>query len=235
MKHLSVLAVGLALLLSACSSSDKGEPRGSSDYGTGINTVDRQYEKPADRVWDATVAAIRSYDLRVDSTIHDDLGGEVVARRADGHQISAQVTGLDKNSSRISLRVEPGNRDLAQMLHERIAEKLGAGDSRAAASAGRGVEGTYDCDFASALAAADRSARAMNATGIQQQLHDSWAQLDARAEDSTPMRFRMTHPDDRVDATRVSFIGGSGKGGAGRTLAAEMKSEFDRQIKAGVQ
>jgi len=69
----------------------------------------------------------------------------------------------------------------------------------------------------------------------QQQIHDSWAQLDARAEDSTPMRFKMTHPEERVDATKVTFIGGAGRIGASRTLPAEMKAEFDRQIKAGVQ
>jgi hypothetical protein len=235
MRHFSALAAGAMILLGACSSSEKGAAANRGDLGTGVNTVERQYGKPADTVWDATVAAAKSYDLRIDSDRHDDLGGELLARRADGHRVSAKVSALDKNSSRVSVRVEPGNRDLAQMLHERIADKLGMGEAKSAFLGGNSVDGTYACDFSSALAAAERSAKALNYTITHQEGHDTWAQVDARAQDSTPVRFKMTRTNDRTDSTRVTFIAGNGKTDSSQTLISQMKAEFDRQISSGVR
>lgn len=235
MKHLSVLTAGAMVLLGACSSSEKGAATNRGDLGSGINTVERQYGKPAATVWDATVAALKSYDLRVDSDRHDDLGGELLARRADGHRITAKVSALDRNSSRVSVRVEPGNRDLAQMLHERIADKLGMGEAKSAFLGGNSVDGSYACDFSSALAAAERSAKALDYTVTNKEAHDTWAQIDARAQDSTPVRFKMTRTNDRTDATKVTFIAGNGKTDLSQTLISQMKAEFDRQVSSGVR
>jgi hypothetical protein len=98
----------------------------TNDLGTGLNTVDRTYARPAGALIDIVAEAIRSYDLKIDSNRHDELGGEVVALRADGHKVTAKITSVDKEHSQVSIRVAPGNRNLAEMLHERIAEKLGA-------------------------------------------------------------------------------------------------------------
>ena len=75
-------------------------------------------------------ASLRSYDLKVESDLHDDLGGEIVARRADGAKVTAKITARDEASSEVSIRVSPGNRNLAEMIHARIAEKVGALDAK---------------------------------------------------------------------------------------------------------
>jgi len=230
MKHVAVVALALVALLGACSGSSKGTAASTHDLGTGVNTIDRKYPKPADTVWDAAVAAVKSYDLKIDSDRHDEMGGELVAHRADGHRVTAKVSALDKNNSNVSLRVEPGNRDLAQMLQERIADKLGMGEAKAAFLGGNSTDGTYSTDFQGAVSAAERVCKELNYTVTNQEIHDTWAQVDARAQDSNPVRFKMAHVDDRSTPTKVTFIAGNGKTDTSKTTMNTMKSEFERQV-----
>lgn len=233
MKRSSFLAAGLLAVLGACSSSEKGAPGNGRDFGTGLHTIDRNYGKSADKVWDAVIAAVKAYDLRIDSDRHDELGGDVVAHRADGQRVTAKVTALDKNNSRVSVRVEPGNRDLAGMIQERIADKLGMGEAKSAFLGGNTAEGTYRCDRTAAMAAAERSAKALNFTVTNKEWKDSQSRLDARTPDSTPVRFQMDPVDKHPGSTKVTFIAGNGKTEESATLVSQMKATFDRESSVG--
>ena len=171
---------------------------------------------------------MKSLDLRIDTDRHDDLGGELVARRADGHRISIALSAGDKTSTRAAIRVEPGNRELAELVHERLADKLGMGEAKAAFLGGNTVDAVYPLDFPRALAAADRSARTLKFIVIGQEAKDDAAHLDARTADSTPVRFQMA-AGTGAGSTKVTFIAGNGKTDSSKTLIAQMKAEFDRQ------
>ena len=98
----------------------------TTDLGTGLNAVERTYDRPANRLTEVALASLSSYELKLESDRHDDLGGELVSLRADGHKVTVKITSVDKEHSSVSIRVAPGNRDLAEMIHQRIAEKLGS-------------------------------------------------------------------------------------------------------------
>lgn len=214
-------------LLASCIMVEKPGPPNTGDPA--VNTAERRYGMPIDKVWDAAVAAMKSCDLRIDTDRHDELGGDLVARRADGHRVSAAISAIDKNSCKAAIRVEPGNLELAEMLQERIAGKLGLGEAKAAFLGGNTLEAVYPCDFPRALAAAERSAKALKFIITSQDIRDEAAQLDARTQNSTPVRFMMTHAGNPAGATKVTFIAGNGKTDASKTLIAQMKSEFDKQ------
>ena|SRR5205823_1548183 len=127
MRFLIPLAAA-ALALAGC---DKSEPKSvkdvapkTTDLGTGLNAVERTYDRPAGELADAVAATLQSFDLSVESNLHDVLGGEIVARRADGHKVTAKITSRDEDRSDVSIRVAPGNRNLAERIHERLAQKL---------------------------------------------------------------------------------------------------------------
>ena len=227
----ALAAAASIALLASCITIEKPPPAKPGDP----NTVERRYGKPVDKVWDAAVAAVKSCELRIDTDRHDDLGGELIGRRADGHRVSITLSAVDKTSSRASIRVEPGNRELADVVHERIAEKLGIGEAKAAFLGGNTVDAVYPLDFPRALAAADRSAKALKFIVTGQETRDDGAQLDARTADSTPVRFKMTHASSPEGATTVTFIAGHGKTDLSKTLIAQMKTEFDRQSAADVR
>jgi hypothetical protein len=130
MKRILVLSTALLVAQIGCDKTDKEIPPKTTDFGTGLNAVERRYAKPAGELVELVIASVKSYDLKLESDRHDDLGGEIVALRADGHKVTAKITSVDKEHTQVSIRVAPGNKNLAEMIHQRIAEKIGTGSTK---------------------------------------------------------------------------------------------------------
>jgi len=221
MKRLIALA-GMAACMAACSPSEK------SDWGTGLNTVDRKYNKSASDTYDAAVAALKSYDIRVNNERHDALGGVLEGQRANGDKVTVNVSSTDENHSAASVRVDPGDVNLSTMIHEKMAEKLGMGVAKSTMTGGNTFEGYYDLDPKEAVAAAEKTAAKLGWTVVNKDVKDQTTAVDARTDDSTPVRFRVEPSNDPRGRTRVTFIAGTGKTDQGRTLLSKMHDEFDR-------
>lgn len=229
MKNHVLASLWCAVVLAACGGTP--ETPGTSSDGAGANApIERQYGKPTDKVWDATLAALKSLDLKIDVDRHDDLGGEIIARRADGRRVTANLASVDKSTTKVAIKADRTSPEAAAQIHERIAEKLGMGEAKAATFGGNTLDGAYGVDFGAALTAAERACKVLGFVVTGRQAHDAWAQLDARTADSTPLRFRFEHRDDRSAPTGVSFIAGRGKTDDSKSLVSMMKSEFERQL-----
>jgi hypothetical protein len=217
-----IAAAGIVALMAACSPSKK------SDYGTGLNTVDRKYDKSASETFAAAVAALKSYDIQVNSERHDALGGELVGERANGEKVTVNVSSMDETHSKASVRVEPGDVSLSNMIHEKMAEKLGMGTAKSTPTGGNTFEGYYDLSVKEAIAAAEKTAAKLGWTVVKTETKDETAYVDARTEESTPVRFRAEPSNDPRGRTRVTFIAGAGKTDQSKTLLSKMHDEFDR-------
>jgi len=206
----------LLLLAAACR---------SNDLGSGANTVDREFAKPAPEVWKASVKSVEAMDLKVSSDLHDRFGGELVANRASGEEVRVWVRSLDQKRSQVSVRVEPGDRPLAHLLQERIAEKLGLGEARSGLLGGNSTEGCYPMDLGTAMTTARRTLRSLQVTITDHESHAEWAKIDGRMQDSTPVRIRI----DKVDEEKlnVTFIAGNEKSEDNKAFATRMKEEFE--------
>lgn len=128
---IALLTAVAAVTLAGCDKSDQADlaPK-KTDFGTGLNTVEKMYDVTPPRLIEVVTASLQSYELTVETDRHDDLGGEIVARRADGSKVTAKVTARDEASSEVSIRVAPGNKNLAEMIHSRIAEKVATLETR---------------------------------------------------------------------------------------------------------
>lgn len=225
MKNHLILA-GVVAMLAACS-HEGNSPSSKSDWGTGLNSVERKYNKTAAEVHDAAVSALKSFDLNVDKDRHDEMGSEVIARRGDDRKITVSISALDNKSSRAKVRVDPGDSKLATMVHEKMAEKLGMGTAKGGLLGGNTDDRTYDADLKTCLDASERTSKSLGWTVTGKELHDTWAQLDARDDNSNPVRFRMDRSDDR---TKVKFTAGAGKTDDSKSMLSKMREEFDRQV-----
>src|SRR5262249_33469827 len=125
MKYIAVMLLGL-LAAAGCNKEEaaKMTPK-SRDLGTGLNTVDRSYAKEPAEIISTVQTALRELDLRLESEKHDKLGGEIVAIRATGEKVTVKVKALAATQSSVSVRVDPGDRNLANRVHDKIAEELG--------------------------------------------------------------------------------------------------------------
>lgn len=108
---------GLLFVLASCS---------SEDLGTGMNTVDRDYKGNVKQTHDAAVAVLKGEDLVIQTDRWDNLGSETVAnRRSDPEsKVTVDVKALDEHTSRVSVRVGSGNKDQADMIQSKIADKV---------------------------------------------------------------------------------------------------------------
>jgi hypothetical protein len=226
-KHLAL--AGIVALLAACS-HEGSSPSSKRDWGTGLNTVERKYAKSASDVHDAAVGALKSLDLEVGKDLHDEMGGEIHARRGDYSKVTVHVAALDAKSSRATVRVDPGDAKLATMVHEKMAEKLGMGTAKGALLGGNSDTFPYEGDLPDAVTAAERAAKDLDYTVIGKEVKDDWAQIDARAQDSNPVRFKIERQKDAEFPLKVTFTAGHGKTDTSKTMIVQMHDAFDREI-----
>jgi hypothetical protein len=109
--------VTLALVIASCS---------SSDLGTGMNTVDRKYTCSVKQAHDASLSTLKDENLKVQTDKWDNLGAELVAERSTdpGNKVLVNVKALDVKTCEISVRVDPGNKAQAEIIQNKIGEKL---------------------------------------------------------------------------------------------------------------
>jgi hypothetical protein len=108
--------VAVVLALAACS---------SSDLGTGMNTVDREYPNTVKEAHEAALATLKAENLQIESDKADALGANIVAKRgASDDKVMVDIKGKEKGKSSVSVRVQPGDKAQATMLQDRIEEKL---------------------------------------------------------------------------------------------------------------
>lgn len=227
----AMLAVALAATTACSSNHDGGSDSAMSrnDLGTGINTVQKKYAKPAPEVWDAAVSAVKSFDFTVDSDRHDKMGGEVVAHRAAGEKVSVKVRSMDLQNTDVAVRVDPGNRNMANLIHDKIAEKVGLPTSKAGSSGDYSLDGIYAADLNRCAAAAEVACRKSNLNVTNRELREKSAIVDAR-EGTNAVRIQLDKSSDTQ--TRVTFISGEVNGSDSKKVTSRLKAEFDRQIAA---
>ncbi|MBI4565845.1 MAG: DUF3568 family protein [Planctomycetes bacterium] len=220
MKHLLMMAAAVIAGTSAACRS--------TDLGTGMNTVEREYLMSSDKVWDASLQCVQDAGLSIESKSWDALGGEIRARRANLREIQIHVKNVDDRHTLVSVRAGEGDLDMANLLHERIAENLGLGQVRRGWFGGNSLEHSYAVDLGTCWAAAKRVAQVLELTALHEERHERWIQLDARGEASVPVRIKAER--EQENRCKVTFIAGVSKSEDNEMLVRRMKSEFDRAI-----
>ena len=216
MNKLMAAAALAAILLTSCA---------GSDLGSGANTIDREYAKPASEIWSASLKSAEAAHLTLKSERHDKMGGEIVACRANGDEVRIDVISLTEERSRVSVRGGPGDRNLANMLQERIAEKAGLGTAKSGAFGGNSLEAIYVAEVEASVVSARRTLAALGVTATGEEIHASSATIDGRLKDSTPVRIRVEKSEPQN--TRVTFIAGNEKNDDNKQFVLKMKAEFE--------
>jgi hypothetical protein len=219
MSRLMSMVAWTGLLLVSCQ---------ENDLGSGTNTIVREYAKPAPDAWSAAHKSAEAAGLTVTSDKHDQFGGELVARRANGCEVRIEVKSIDDRTSRVSVRVEPGDRDLAKLIHERIAGKAGLGTATPSRFGGNWLKASYRADLPSCVTSAHHTFSALRVTPTSEETHATSTLLDGRLKDSIPVRIRIEKLDPQN--SQVTFIAGDDGSDDNKALAQRMKDEFEKSI-----
>lgn len=221
---LTALLLTLALTLTSCKtlSGDRSE-------APTVNTVTKNYSKSAQETWAAVQTVAKELDLKIDTNQHDALGGTLVASRSNDDEVHIDARSQDAMNTSVSVWAEPGDKSLAQIIHDRIGERLGLNmGARASVGSGSQVEGTYEPKVDACMKAAEQAIGALKLAPPRREVHDTWARMDTAHLDSIPVSIRMERT--RKDQTFVVFSVGTGASDDNQTLAARLKSEFEKHL-----
>jgi len=221
---LAILTI-LGLSLTSCKTF-----QGGPDPATSVNTVTKSYAKPADETWRSIETVAKDLELRIDTNQHDALGGSLVAVRPNKDSVHIEARSADSQNTLVSVAVDPGDKNMAQIIQDRIADRLGLnmGMNRATAPSGSQVDGTYDQKLDVCLGAAERAITALKLPPARREVHDTWARVDTQQLEALPIQIRIERT--RKDQTFVVFTVGTGASDDNRTLASRLKAEFEKQL-----
>lgn len=250
MKSMVLLAGGVLAVLGGCATDSKTE----------ANAVNRKYNRPAPEVWNAVTNALQALDLRIEEDRHDALGGELSGLRATGDEVRVRVRSVDESTSQVSISIEEGDRNMAEIIHSQVAKNLGTSTAKTSFYGGNRWEQTYDTSLARALLAADRACEAIGfnvtsrevressadlmsqrpgsptvlmhfETAQQQPQANAPAQAQPPAQQQPPANGGRGVPSDKVGQVKVSFIVGTMRNEEHEDLLQRLRSEFERFVR----
>jgi hypothetical protein len=219
-----ILGCLILMGLSACQTfgGSKNEPPKGA--------VDRRYTNTPDEVSRAVTEALNELNISVLSDNHDALGGEIQAKRsnASADAVTVWYQSADARNTQVSVGVGKGDRQIGQLIQDQIAQKLGSPTARSAPSVGARSEGHYDQPLAQCMAAAEQAMKDLKLDVSQKEMHDTWAQVEARKVDAVPVTVRMSRTEK--DKTLVTFSAGSSRSQDTEQVAERLKAEFERVL-----
>lgn len=222
----AVYALGSLILLSLTACSAFGGTKNEAPKGS----VDRKYAKSPDEVSKAATEALGELNINIESDQHDALGGQITAARATpaAEPVIVWYQSADARTTQVSVGVGKGDRGIAELIQEHIAQKLGSPTTRSAPSVGARAEGTYDQPVAQCMTAAEQAMKDLKLQPSNKETHDTWAQVEARQADAIPVMVRMNRTEK--DKTMVTFSAGNSKSSDTEMLAERLKAEFEKNL-----
>jgi len=222
----AVYAIGSLALLALTACKYFGETKNEAPKGS----VDRKYTKSPDEVSKAASEALGELNINIQSDEHDALGGQITAARATpaAEPVIVWYQSADARTTQVSVGVGKGDRGIAELIQEHIAQKLGSPTTHMAPSVGARSEGTYDQPVAQCMAATEQAMKDLKLQPSNKETHDTWAQVEARQADAIPILVRMYRTEK--DKTQVTFSAGNSKSSDTEMLAERLKAEFEKNL-----
>ena len=105
-----------------------GAAVGVGVYAHTTGELERTYEADLETAWQSVVQAIESMEFPVDSSLKDELGGEIKCHRANGTPVVVKLRFTPPKNTLISVRVGNfGDKALSEVIHINIEKKLRGG------------------------------------------------------------------------------------------------------------
>jgi uncharacterized lipoprotein len=105
-----------------------GAAGGAAGVAYAKGELEQVHAAPYDRVWDATLRALRALNIAVSDTQKDPISAKAVGTRADGTAVVVTVLPVTKDSTSVRVRVGNfGDRPTSERIQGQIAVLLKEG------------------------------------------------------------------------------------------------------------
>ena len=127
-RRLQWVAVLCCLLIGLSACSRKWAVIGAAAAAVGAGTyyyvkgdLERNYEAPMDKTWEATIKSIEELKLTVESQNHDALSGVIKGKMADEKGFEINLKRIGENLTEVGVRIGTfGDRVRSEAIHNKI-------------------------------------------------------------------------------------------------------------------
>ena len=124
LRELALFVVFL-IALSGCAGLLVGAGAGVGTYAYIQGELKRNYDAPVDRVWQASLAAVKELRLRIESKQQDAFGGVIKGKMADDKSYEISLKRISDKSTDVGVRIGTfGDRIKSEAIHDKIHSKL---------------------------------------------------------------------------------------------------------------
>ena len=123
------LLLSFSLFLYGCAPlviAGAGAATGVATYAYIKGVLKVEYPRAYERVWRATVAALKDCQIKIEETKKDHISGKIKGKRADGTPVTVKVINKASNVTVVKIRVGLfGNKNASLIIKEAIDRRLG--------------------------------------------------------------------------------------------------------------
>jgi hypothetical protein len=131
-RRLQLVALLCCFLIGLSACSRKWAVIGAAVAAAGAGTyyyvkgdLQRNYEAPMDKTWEATIKAVEALKLSVESQKHDALTGVIKGKMADEKSFEINLKRIGDNLTEVGVRIGTfGDRERSEAIHNKIHSML---------------------------------------------------------------------------------------------------------------
>ena len=113
-------------VVTACTTVYSGTPgvSGPGEFNQFTGRYTQEFSAPFDQTWEATTRALEALELHIIKRAKDQIGGHILARRADGTDVNVELTPRGLAGTDVSIQVGWRDRDASIRVAKEVERKL---------------------------------------------------------------------------------------------------------------
>ena len=112
--------------VTACSTvySGTGGISSAAEYNPVTGNLTQEFSAPLDKTWEATLASLEALELTVIQRTKDQLGGRVMAKRADGTDVEVNLSPRGLELTVVVIEVGGGDQEASIRISQELERRL---------------------------------------------------------------------------------------------------------------
>lgn len=122
----SGMVVVMIAAVTACSTvySGTGGISSAAEYNPVTGNLTQEFSAPLDKTWEATLASLEALELTVIQRTKDQLGGRVMAKRADGTDVEVNLSPRGLELTVVVIEVGGGDQEASIRISQELERRL---------------------------------------------------------------------------------------------------------------
>jgi len=224
--------VAMLLLTGACGSpAPAPDPEASAfDDGPSVDAVVRRYVAPFSGVWTAAEEALEEEGVALSRRRRGETRGVLVGHGGLGLRVKVRIRSMEGDHVEAGVDILPRNPALAEMIQDRIGDKVSLAKAKANLFGETSMERTYRDDLEHCMAAAEGACRALNLEIVHKHLMETRGRLEARDDSGRSARFTLRSTGARGSGTEAVLTTDATADSGDKTFLLRIVREFERDL-----